>query len=44
MNQPPPQPERYVISQDRLEEIRQLYLQAKQEAEKKSPAKQNAVK
>ncbi|HMK35105.1 MAG TPA: hypothetical protein VK463_08565 [Desulfomonilaceae bacterium] len=36
MNQPPPSHDRFAVSQDRLDEIRQLYLQAKQEAEKKA--------
>jgi hypothetical protein len=36
MNQPPPgSADRYSISKDRLDEIRKLYLQAKQELEKK---------
>jgi len=44
MNQPPPSQDRYNVSQDRLDEIRQLYLQAKQEAEKKSAIKDNEKK
>ncbi len=40
MNQPPPGGnDRYSVSQDRLNEIRQLYLQAKQELEKKADKK-----
>ena len=35
MNQPPPNSDRHPLSKDRLEEIRRLYLQAKQELEKK---------
>lgn len=40
MNQPPPgNSDRYTASKDRLEEIRRLYLQAKQELEKKAVKK-----
>ncbi len=40
MNQPPPgNSDRYSASKDRLEEIRQLYLRAKQELEKKADKK-----
>jgi hypothetical protein len=39
MNQPPPGTDKYSISKDRLEEIRQLYLQAKQELDKKTDKK-----
>ena len=40
MNQPPPgNSDKYSASKDRLEEIRQLYLQAKQELEKKADKK-----
>jgi hypothetical protein len=44
MNQPPPSQDRHPVSQDRLDEIRQLYLQAKQEAEKKTSVKDNGQK
>jgi len=40
MNQPPPgNSDKYSASKDRLNEIRQLYLQAKQEQEKKADKK-----
>ncbi len=39
MNQPPPNADKHSISQDRIEEIRQLYVQAKQEQEKKPDKK-----
>jgi len=44
MNQPPPGTDKYSISQQRLEEIRQLYLQAKQELEKKTDKKPGDTK
>lgn len=44
MNQPPPSQDRHNVSQDRLDEIRELYLQAKQEAEKKAAVKGNEKK
>jgi hypothetical protein len=44
MNQPPPGTDKYSISQNRLEEIRQLYLQAKQELEKKTDKKPGDAK
>jgi hypothetical protein len=44
MNQPPPGTDKYSISQNRLEEIRQLYLQAKQELEKKTDKKAGDTK
>jgi hypothetical protein len=44
MNQPPPGTDKYSISQNRLDEIRQLYLQAKQELEKKSDKKPGDTK
>jgi hypothetical protein len=44
MNQPPPGTDKYSVSQNRLDEIRQLYLQAKQELEKKSDKKPGDTK
>jgi hypothetical protein len=45
MNQPPPDnSDKYSASKDRLEEIRQLYLQAKQELEKKAVKKPGDAK
>ncbi len=44
MNQPPPAQDKNAVSQDRLDEVRDLYLQAKQEAEKKAAAKDDAKK
>ncbi|MCX5861651.1 MAG: hypothetical protein WCG29_07330 [Desulfomonile sp.] len=39
MNQPPPRDERYHLSAERLEEIRQLYLESKKQLEGKAGAK-----
>jgi hypothetical protein len=44
MNQPPPTQDKYAVSQDRLDEVRDLYLQAKQEAEKKAASGDNGKK
>jgi hypothetical protein len=44
MNQPPPTRDNNTISQDRMDEVRDLYLQAKQEAEKKAAARDNEKK
>ncbi len=44
MNQPPPTQDKYSVSQDRLNEIRDLYLQAKQEAEKKTSTRDSGKK
>ncbi len=44
MNQPAPGTDKYSISKDRFEEIRQLYLQAKQELEKKTDKKPGDTK
>jgi hypothetical protein len=39
MNQPAPGADRYTVSQDRLEDIRQLYLQAKKDLTDKTEKK-----
>ena len=39
MNQPPPAADRHTISPDRLDEIRQLYLQARKELDDKTDKK-----
>ncbi len=39
MNQPPPGADRYSVSPDRLEDIRQLFLQAKKELDDKADKK-----
>jgi hypothetical protein len=39
MNQPPPMDPKYNLSADRLEEIRQLYLEAKKQLEEKNGGK-----
>ncbi len=45
MNQPPPgASDKNAISKNRLDEIRQLYMQAKQELEKKSENKTGDTK
>lgn len=44
MNQPPPSADRYKVSQDRIDEIRQLYDLAKRETEAKSDTKPDAGK
>jgi hypothetical protein len=44
MNQPPPTQDKNAVSQDRLDEVRDLYLQAKQEAEKKTAGRDNGNK
>jgi hypothetical protein len=44
MNQPPPPTIKDAVSQDRLDDVRNLYLQAKQEAEQKAAARANARK
>jgi len=44
MNQPPPSADKYKVSQDRIDEIRQLYDLAKQEADAKKDPKPDAGK
>lgn len=39
MNQPPPLDDKYNLSADRLEEIRQLYLEAKKQLEERNAGK-----
>jgi hypothetical protein len=38
MNQPPPNPEKFMMSKETVDEIKQLYLDAKKEVETKAPA------
>jgi hypothetical protein len=38
MNQPPPNPEKFMMSRETVDEITQLYLDAKKEKETKAPS------